>query len=131
MSCDIQAILKNLHLRITALEGKATPNLGTLPDFWSSRLIRLYENLKQYQCSPNNNERVGWQVKEKQNEHFIAGKGYRNGTYYSIEIENYQGLFQITCWEYPEDEDEQPECISQMCEYVDDVKAFLDSTFPL
>ena len=130
MSCDIQAILKNLHLRITALEGKATPKLGTAPVFWSSRLIRLYENLKQYQCSPNNNERVGWQVKEKQNERFIAGKGYRNGTYYSIEIENYQGLFQITCWEYPEDEDKQPECISQMCEYVDDVKAFLDMTFP-
>ena len=129
MSSDIQAILKNLHTRITALESNNKQHLGTTPDFWPSRLKRLYENLKEYQSTPNNNARVGWQLKEIQDDSHIAGKGYKNGTYYSIEIQIYHNMFQVDCWDFPGGYIE-PQCISQMCNYVEDVKKFLDKTFP-
>lgn len=130
MSGDIQAILKNLHARITALESNNKQHLGTTPEFWPSRLKRLYENLKKYQSTPNNNARVGWQLKAIQDDPHIAGKGYKNGTYYSIEIKIYHNMFQVDCWEHPADYEEEPQCISQMCEYVDEVKKFLNTTFP-
>jgi hypothetical protein len=129
MSGDIQAILKNLHARITALESNNKQHLGTTPDFWPSRLKRLYENLKKYQSTPNNNARVGWQLKEIQDNSYIAGKGYKNEKYYSIEIHIYHNMFRVDCWDFP-DGYEQPQCISQMCNYVEDVKEFLDKTFP-
>lgn len=130
MSSDIQAILRNLHARITALESNNKQHLGTTPDFWPSRLKRLYETLKEHQSTSNDDARVGWELKASQDNPYITGKGYKNGTYYSIEIQIYNNMFQVDCWESPADEEEQPECISRMCEYVEDVKNFLNKTFP-
>lgn len=122
MSGDIQAILKNLHARITALESNNKQHLGTTPDFWPLELKSLYENLK----------KVGWQLDDEKKQEYshIAGRGYKKGTKYSIEIQLRNTMFQVDCWESPADEEEQPECISQMCNNFNDVKKFLNNTFP-
>ena len=130
MSSDIQAILKNLHARITALESNNKQHLGTTPDFWDSQLQTLYKNLKKYRSTLNQKARVGWQLKSIQDDPYIVGEGYKNRTYYSIEIQIYHNMFQVDCCEHPADYEEEPQCISQMCNYVEDVKKFLDKTFP-
>lgn len=130
MSGDIQAILKNLHARITALESNNKQHLGTTPDFLDSRLQTLYKNLKKYQFTLNQKARVGWQLKSIQDDPYIVGEGYKNGTYYSIEIQIYHNMFQVDCCEYPADYEEEPQRISKMCSDVEHVKNFLDKTFP-
>lgn len=88
MSDDIKAIIRNLHERIQALEGKNNVNLDTT--YLAPKQQQLLQYLKKKHTSD-----CCWSIDGNQDKPFITGKGKKNSTTYSFEIHQMYGSWVV------------------------------------